>query len=108
MPEVFVSMPSSDEMSIARDELLLKISDDANLPALGSSVSRVVQLASSDHEAVRNLAYFVLSDVALTQKILRLSNTVCYRTVSGAPVTTISKAIFLLGFDTIKTAALAM
>lgn len=108
MPEVFVSMPSSEQMSISRDELLQKIGNDTNLPALGSSVSRVVQLASSDHEAVRNLAYFVLSDVALTQKILRLANTVCYRTVSGAPVTTVSKAIFLLGFDTIKTAALAM
>lgn len=108
MPEVFVSMPSSEQMCNSRDELLQKICDDTNLPALGSSVSRVVQLASSNHEAVRNLAYFVLSDIALTQKILRLANTVCYRTVSGAPVTTISKAIFLLGFDTIKTAALAM
>jgi HD-like signal output (HDOD) protein len=107
-PGVFTSLPSSDEATEARDQLLRKISDDTNLPALGSSVSRVVQLASSDDEAVRNLAYFVLSDVALTQKILRLSNTVCYRTVSGTPVTTISKAIFLLGFDIVKTSALAI
>ncbi|MGZ3254961.1 MAG: HDOD domain-containing protein, partial [Burkholderiaceae bacterium] len=78
------------------------------LPALGSSVSRVVQMASSDDEAVRDLAHFVLSDVALTQKILRVSNTVSYRTTSSTAVTTISKAIFLLGFDTVKTVALAM
>lgn len=92
----------------ARDRLLQKISVEADLPALGSSVSRVVQMASSDDEAVRNLAHFILSDVALTQKILRLSNTVTYRTASGTPVTTVSKAIFLLGFDTVKTSALAM
>ncbi len=103
-----VSVVPSAEAHAARDLLLKKISSDTDLPALGSSVSRVVQLASSDDEAVHDLAHFILSDVALSQKILRLSNTVCYRTVSGTPVTTISKAIFLLGFDTVKTSALAM
>jgi HD-like signal output (HDOD) protein len=92
----------------ARDRLLQKISAEADLPALGGAVSRVVQMASSDDEAVRNLARFILSDVALTQKVLRIANTVSYRTASGAVVTTVSKAIFLLGFDTVKTAALAM
>jgi len=102
--QVGTEMPSDS----ARDRLLLKISAEADLPALGSSVSRVVQMTSSDGEAVKNLAHFILSDVALTQKILRISNTVCYRTASGTPVTTVSKAIFLLGFDTVKTSALAM
>lgn len=97
-----------DDAFSARDRLLQSISEDTDLPALGSSVSRVVQLASSDDEAVRELAYFVLSDVALTQKILRIANTVVYRSYSNAPITTISKAIFVLGFDTIKTCALAM
>jgi HD-like signal output (HDOD) protein len=92
----------------ALEQLLQKISSESDLPTLGSSVSRVVQMTSSDDEAVRNLAHFILSDVALTQKILRISNTVCYRTASGTQVTTVSKAIFLLGFDTVKTAALAM
>jgi HD-like signal output (HDOD) protein len=94
--------------SARRAALLQKFSDDANLPALGSAVSRVVQLASSDDEALQELTNFVLSDVALTQKILRLSNTVSYRTASGRTITTISSAIFLLGFDTVKTCALAM
>ena len=93
---------------LARDRLLRKITLDTDLPALGSSVARVVELASSDDDSVRELAHFLLSDVALTQKVLRLSNTVCYRTASGVPVTTISRAIFLLGFDTVKTSALAM
>lgn len=99
---------NDDSANKARDRLLRKISAEADLPALGSSVSRVVQMASSDGEAVRNLAHFILSDVALTQKILRIANTVTYRTASGTPVTTVSKAIFLLGFDTVKTSALAM
>ncbi len=92
----------------ASDDLLQKFKSDVGLRALGGSVSRVVQLASSEDEVTQNLAYYVLSDVALTQKILRLSNTVTYRATTGAPVTTVSRAIFLLGFDTVKTSALGM
>lgn len=100
--------PEGDEAYLARDRLLQKLCVAGDLPALGSSVSRVVQLTSSNDEAVRRLAHFILSDVALTQTILRISNTVAYRTASGTPVTTVSKAIMILGFDTIKTSALAM
>lgn len=91
-----------------RDRLLQKFGSDLDLLALGSAVSKVVELASSDSEATQTLANCVLSDVALTQKILRLANTVFYRTYFSAPVTTISRAIFLLGFDTIKISALTM
>ena len=98
----------SDEAIAARNRLLTSIGEGTDLPALGSSVTRVVQMASSSDEAVRNLASFVLSDAGLTQKILRVANTVVYRTYSGAPITTVSKAIFLLGFETVRTNALAM
>lgn len=99
---------TAENGSAARDLLLQKIAAATDLPALGSSVSKVVQMTSSDDEAVRDLAHFILSDVALTQKILRVANSVNYRTASGSPVTTVSKAIFLLGFETVKTCALAM
>ncbi len=91
-----------------RAALLNKVCGDEDMFALGSSVARVVQMASSDHEGTHALAYYVLSDVALTQRILRLANTVKYRTASGTAVTTISRAISLLGFDNVKTTALAM
>ncbi|RFC37772.1 MAG: HD-like signal output (HDOD) domain, no enzymatic activity [Candidatus Nitrotoga sp. SPKER] len=106
---VDIKSPScSDEMRNARDALVQKLSSDVGLFALGSAVSHVVQLSASDDEAAHNLAYYVLSDVALTQKILRLSNSVTYRRAANTPVTTISRAIFMLGFDTVKTSALAM
>ncbi|CAH1085631.1 HDOD domain-containing protein [Candidatus Nitrotoga sp. 1052] len=100
--------PCCGEIRDVRDALVQKLSSDVGLFALGSAVSRVVQLSASDDEAAHNLAYYVLSDVALTQKILCLSNSVTYRRVVNTPVTTISRAIFMLGFDTVKTSALAM
>src|SRR5438067_2583339 len=91
-----------------KNRLMARVSGDEDMFALGSSVARVVQMASSDDEGTHDLAYYVLSDVALTQRILPLANTVRYRNASGTVVTTISRAISLLGFDNVKTTALAM
>jgi HD-like signal output (HDOD) protein len=96
------------ETRSVRAALMKKVCGDEDMFALGSSVARVVQMASSDDNGMHDLAYYVLSDVALTQRILRLSNTAQYRTASGTTVTTISRAISLLGFDNVKTTALAM
>lgn len=91
-----------------RASLMQKVCGDEEMFALGASVARVVDMASSDDRGTHDLAYYVVSDVALTQRILRLSNTVQYRTASGTSVTTISRAISLLGFDNVKATALAM
>jgi HD-like signal output (HDOD) protein len=103
-----ISDAAAPDRRRVRAALLSKVCGDEDMFALGSSVARVVQMASSDHEGTHALAYYVLSDVALTQRILRLANTVKYRTASGTAVTTISRAISLLGFDNVKTTALAM
>lgn len=97
-----------NETRRVRAALMNKVCGDEDMFALGTSVARVVHMASSDDQGTHDLAYYVLSDVALTQRILRLSNTITYRTASGTAVTTISRAISLLGFDNVKTTALAM
>ncbi len=99
---------ASSRTNFTRDRLLQKFGNNLDMLALGGAVSRVVELASSDNGAAHILASCVLSDVALTQKILRLANSVCYRSSASPSVTTISRAIFLLGFDTIKINALTM
>ena len=102
------SLPTAVESRKVRASLMSKVCGDDDMFALGSSVAQVVHMASSDDQGTHDLAYYVLSDPALTQRILRLSNTVQYRTASGTNVTTISRAISLLGFDNVKTTALAM
>lgn len=103
-----ITATKNDDTKTLRARLIETITNDPDLPALGNSISRIVQLSSSDDQSIRQLAYFVLSDVSLTQKILRLSNSVAYRSVSNTAVTSITKAIFLLGFNAVKTCALAM
>jgi HD-like signal output (HDOD) protein len=101
------SAPENETRKV-RASLMSKVCGDDEMFALGTSIASVVQMASSDDQGVHDLAYYVLSDVALTQRILRLANTANYRTASGTSVTTISRAISLLGFDNVKTTALAM
>jgi HD-like signal output (HDOD) protein len=111
MPPAAAPLPLPTAPASARKvraALMNKVCGDEDMFALGTSVARVVEMASSDDQGTHDLAYYVLSDVALTQRILRLSNTVQYRTASGTNVTTISRAISLLGFDNVKTTALAM
>src|SRR6476620_4788474 len=97
----------SNETRRVRAALLNKVCGDEDLFALGTSVARVVQTASSDDQGTHDLAYYVLSAVALTQRSLRPSNTATDRTSAGTSVTTVSRAISLLGFDNGKTTALA-
>jgi HD-like signal output (HDOD) protein len=91
-----------------RAALLQKVCGDEDMFALGSAIARVVQMSTSEDQGTHDLAHYVLSDVALTQRILRLANTVRYRTAAGTAVTTVSRAISLLGFDNVRTVALAM
>ena len=108
MPSGLPGTPTESDTRRVRAGLMQKVCGDEAMFALGTSVARVVQMASSDDQGTHDLAYYVLSDVALTQRILRLANTARYRTASGGTVTTISRAISLLGFDNVKTTALAM
>ena len=107
MMDAVTTLGSGDARPV-RAALLRKLCGGDGLFALGVSIARVVELASSDVQGTQSLAYHVLSDVALTQKILLLANTPIYRTSNATPVTTISRAISVLGFDSVKMAALAM
>jgi HD-like signal output (HDOD) protein len=100
--------PSEGATRRVRAALMHKVCGDEEMFALGASIARVVEMASSDDQGTHDLAYYVVADPALTERILRLSNTIQYRTASGTAVTTISRAISLLGFDNVRTTALAM
>jgi HD-like signal output (HDOD) protein len=82
--------------------------EDQALPALGQSVAMVTRMASGESDTVEQLAQAILADASLTHRLLRLANSPLYRTRDAAPVTTVSRALVLLGFDQIRTLALSM
>ncbi|SEG05747.1 HDOD domain-containing protein [Nitrosomonas ureae] len=104
---VFTAIIKSGAKTL-KDRLIDAVANDPDLPALGSSIARIVKLSSSDDQSIQQLSYYVLSDVSLTQKILRLSNSAAFKAITNKEISSINKAIFLLGFDAVKTSALAI
>lgn len=90
------------------DSLIEKICAETDIPALGDSISEIVRLILSNEGSVQKLADLIISNVALTKKILNLSNSAVFRTAASQEVTSITVAIQLLGLETIKTCALAI
>lgn len=92
----------------AANKLIEKICTETDIPALGDSISEIVRLSSSNEGSMQKLADLIISNVALTKKILNLSNSAVFCSSTGQEVTSITVAIQLLGLDTIKTCALAV
>jgi HD-like signal output (HDOD) protein len=81
--------------------------EHGSLPSLGNTLGRLTQMLEKDTDAVHDLANVVLSDVSLTQRLLHVANTLPYR-AGTPPVTTITRAIMLLGFNQIRAAAVSI
>jgi HD-like signal output (HDOD) protein len=88
--------------------LLDEIRNHPQLPGLGTNIARIVAMADSKIESVQALCNLILADVHLTQRIIGIANSVRYRLNSGSVVTTVSRAIVLIGFEQVKLIALGM
>ena len=92
----------------ALDFLLRKMRHKSDFPALSDSVSRIQRVANSEKESVGSLSAAILGDVALTNKLLRMVNTAHYAQAGGGSVSTISRAVSLVGFTGIRNMALSL
>jgi HD-like signal output (HDOD) protein len=90
------------------DALLEAIRSHPQLPGLGTNVARIVAIADSENESIQELRDVILADVHLTQRILAIANSVGYRLNPGSRVSTVSKAIVMIGFEQVKLIALGM
>ncbi|MEO8122623.1 MAG: HDOD domain-containing protein, partial [Burkholderiales bacterium] len=90
------------------DFLLRKMRHKSDFPALSDAVIRIQRIASSESESLANLSAEILKDVALTNKLLRLVNTAHYAQVGDGGISTVSRAVALIGFAGIRNMALSL
>ncbi|MCK7548757.1 HDOD domain-containing protein [Marinobacter koreensis] len=76
------------------------------LPVLANTLKRINELTDSSNSTVNELANVILNDAQLTSQVLRLSNTVFYNQ-TRTQVSTVSRAITLIGFDAVKSMAIS-
>jgi eukaryotic-like serine/threonine-protein kinase len=90
------------------DFLLRRMRHKSDFPALSDAIGRIQRLTQSENESLASLSNEILKDVALTQKLLRLVNTAQYRHTGGGGISTVSRAVALIGFAGIRNLALSL
>ncbi|HWU85046.1 MAG TPA: HDOD domain-containing protein [Rhodocyclaceae bacterium] len=88
--------------------LLRRMRHKSDFPALSDSVAAINKLTSSDKENISYLSNTILRDYALTNKILRIVNAAHYRQTGAGNISTVSRAVVVLGFDAIRNIAITV
>jgi len=88
--------------------LIRRMKHKTDFPALSDSVSAINRLTSSDKESINRLSNTILKDYGLTNKILRLVNSAYYRQSGGGSISTVSRAVIVLGFDALRNIAITV
>ena len=101
------SQPETGGAHGTLDFLLRRMRHKSDFPALSAHVLRIQRMADSESENLNHLADEILKDVALTQKLLRLVNTAHFRR-DGHSVSTVSRAVALMGLAGIRNLALSL
>ncbi len=100
--------PGSEARQSALEVLLRRMQAESDFPALSEAIGDINRIASSDREGVNALSNHILRDYALTNKLLKLANVAYYNQVGGGSISTISRAVVILGFDAVRSIALSL
>ncbi|MBF0466848.1 MAG: HDOD domain-containing protein [Nitrospirae bacterium] len=87
-----------------------RLQESNDFPALSRAVTMVSQKASK-HEvtSIHDITGEILDDISITNKLLKKVNTFAYASAHGAgKIDTISRAVFVVGFEKIKNIALSL
>jgi eukaryotic-like serine/threonine-protein kinase len=91
------------------ERALLRVSRTRDFPTISKYVIEINQKLSEscNQSSASELANIILKDYALTNKLLKLVNSAFYGFVAGK-VTTITRAVVLLGYDNVRLAAISL
>ncbi|MDE2594811.1 MAG: HDOD domain-containing protein [Burkholderiales bacterium] len=102
------STVDSQDINVTFEYLLRRMRFKSDFPALSASVARVQALSDSESENLQTLCDEILQDVALTQKLLRLVNTAHFRRAGTDQISTVSRAVALIGMAGVRNMALSL
>jgi hypothetical protein len=80
---------------------------DQEMPALGVTIELIHSVTDDEKSTTGRLAQAILQDVAMTARVLKLANSPLYNP-TRQPVSTISRAIVVLGFNAVAEIAVAI
>lgn len=107
-PAATASSPAGGGNSGTLEFLLRRMKHRSDFPSMSDSVARIQRVANSENESLGSLSNEILKDVALTNKLLRMVNSASYRHAGGGTISTVSRAVALVGFAGIRNMALSL
>jgi HD-like signal output (HDOD) protein len=84
-----------------------RLKEMGDMPIFSASVNKINLVSSNPDANAMELAIEVLKDANLTTKVLKLANSPMFNTGFGK-ISSLSRAIIMLGFDTIKSAVVTL
>ncbi len=105
MPDLLPPPAVAAGETVAHEKLreIFRRADVADLPAMSSNVQELLSLTSSARSAASDLAGVILRDYSLTNKVLRVVNSVIY--ALPKPVNNITRAVTVIGFEAVREIA---
>ncbi|MFG5410183.1 HDOD domain-containing protein [Piscinibacter sakaiensis] len=88
--------------------LLTHMQTNADFPSLKDSIRGIQKVARSESAHLRALTDEVLGDPALSNKLLRMINAAFYSSVGGGQITSLARAVALMGFQTVGMLATSL
>lgn len=82
-----------------RQRVMQRIEAQPDLVAVKTSMVNLQQVSRSDRSHVRALTGLIHDDPAMLAKLLRLVNAAYFRAVGGGEITSMARAVHLLGFQ---------
>lgn len=89
--------------SLSNQEITSRIKD---LPTLPFIAARVLEIINDPHSSASDLAGVISTDQAMAAKVLRLVNSAYYGFPN--PITTITHAVAIMGFNTLRSLVLSV
>ncbi len=80
---------------------------DSDLPILRKTAASIASLASTTRSDIGLIAQIILQDQPFTARVLRMANSAYYGRAAKGKVTSVTRAILILGFSTIRDMAIA-
>ena len=102
------SLPAGGGRQATLEFLLRRMRHKSDFPALSESVSAINKIANSETESIDKLSNTILKDFALTNKLLRLVNSAYFRQAGGGSISTVSRAVIVLGFEAVRNIAITV
>ena len=88
--------------------LLRRMRHKSDFPALSDAVVRIQRVTQSEDASIDGVTDEIVRDVALTNKLLRLVNTAHFRNAGAGTISSVPRAVSLIGLAGIRTMALSL